>query len=365
MSYFKNTCKPKKKINLAIIGAGWFGCHIATEILKKFLNINLIIFEEQKDIFLGASGYNQNRLHLGFHYPRSKITRDQSKRGFDQFLKKYPKFSKKINNNFYAVDNSKKTKVNFLEFCKIVRKSDLNFKILNKNNYSYANIAGLIKCDERLILVDRAKNFFKKKLKKNLLLNKKVTSIKKERNQYVINDFDLKFDFVINCSWQKLNLKKNWNLIYELCICLLYQKKNQLKKNDECITIMDGPFYTLYKWKSNLHNLYSVKYSRFKKFKNYNQALLAHKKIQLREINNTKKKIEISFQKYYPNFLNNYKFVRTIKSIRTIKKNNKSDDRHCEISFNHRQIDVLSGKIDHICLAEKKITSWLKKKIKY
>ena len=59
----------KKKI--AIIGAGWFGCHIALEILKlnKF---KIQIFERNKDIFNGASSNNQNRLHLGFHYPRSK-----------------------------------------------------------------------------------------------------------------------------------------------------------------------------------------------------------------------------------------------------------------------------------------------------
>ena len=46
---------------------------------------------KKKDIFNGASGYNQNRLHLGFHYPRSKKTRIQSKVGFYKFIKKVSK----------------------------------------------------------------------------------------------------------------------------------------------------------------------------------------------------------------------------------------------------------------------------------
>ena len=69
----------KKKI--AIIGAGWFGCHIAHQIKKKLNKFDIKLYEKEKDIFLGASSNNQNRLHLGFHYPRSKQTRLQSKNG--------------------------------------------------------------------------------------------------------------------------------------------------------------------------------------------------------------------------------------------------------------------------------------------
>jgi L-2-hydroxyglutarate oxidase LhgO len=65
--YFKSYKK------IAVIGAGWFGCHIAYQLIKK--NYSVKIYEERNDIFCGASGNNQNRLHLGFHYPRSLITR--------------------------------------------------------------------------------------------------------------------------------------------------------------------------------------------------------------------------------------------------------------------------------------------------
>ena len=97
----------KNQIKIAIIGAGWFGCHIGTELKKK--NFQVTIFEKENDIFKNGSGNNTNRLHLGFHYPRSKITRKMSYNGYLKFIKNYPKFSKPLDNNIYAIakDNSK------------------------------------------------------------------------------------------------------------------------------------------------------------------------------------------------------------------------------------------------------------------
>ena len=48
--------------------------------------------------------------------------------------------------------------------------------------------------------------------------------------------------------------------------------------------------------------------------------------------------------------------------MRTIKINDKKDDdRSYDINFKDNQIEVLSGKIDHICLVSEKINRWLKK----
>ena len=51
--------------------------------------------------------------------------------------------------------------------------------------------------------------------------------------------------------------------------------------------------------------------------------------------------------------------------MRTIKINDKKDDdRSYDINFKDNQIEVLSGKIDHICLVSEKINRWLKKRLK-
>ena len=100
-------------MNIAIIGAGWFGCLIADELLKR--NYKVRIFERENEIFNNASGNNQNRLHLGFHYPRSKKTILQSKKGFEEFKKNLGRFCKEIPKNFYFISKDKNSMLNFKE----------------------------------------------------------------------------------------------------------------------------------------------------------------------------------------------------------------------------------------------------------
>jgi hypothetical protein len=73
---------------------------------------------------MGASGNNQNRLHLGFHYPRSYKTRIQSIKGFNEFVKKYPKFSNKIEKNLYFIANHNKNITDFDTYKSIMKSSD-------------------------------------------------------------------------------------------------------------------------------------------------------------------------------------------------------------------------------------------------
>lgn len=48
------------------------------------------LFERRGSILCGASYNNQNRLHLGYHYPRSPETIAQCARGFQRFASEFP-----------------------------------------------------------------------------------------------------------------------------------------------------------------------------------------------------------------------------------------------------------------------------------
>ena len=56
-------------MRIAIIGAGFFGTACAIRLSKKH---NVHLFEKKNTILCGASRANQQRFHLGYHYPRSK-----------------------------------------------------------------------------------------------------------------------------------------------------------------------------------------------------------------------------------------------------------------------------------------------------
>ena len=339
-------------MKIAIIGAGWFGCHIGHELLKEGFNVK--IFEREKELFCGASGNNQNRLHLGYHYPRSNLTRVQSKKGFNIFKKKYPSFSKKIKNNIYAISSSNESIVDFETYLKILKSSGLPFKILDPKRNKINNVEGIIKCKEEYLDIKKVKKFFEKKLKKNIIFKSDIKKIKKENGKILINNEY--FDFIINCTWQQLSTSNNWKLKYELCISTLYKS---LKNFDKAITIMDGPFYTLYPWGSKIFNLYSVKYSRYKnssKFKNIKSDIKNINKNHLKKI---KTIMENEFSYYYPEFKKKFKFVKFIKTFRTlIEKKNHS--RNYQYSYDDRVFNILSGKVDHIFLASADVKRCIK-----
>ena len=71
---------------IIIIGTGWYGLHIFLFIKKYYKNFKLIIVEENNEIFNNSSNFNQNRLHIGYHYPRSHRTREICKNNYKKFI---------------------------------------------------------------------------------------------------------------------------------------------------------------------------------------------------------------------------------------------------------------------------------------
>ena len=75
-------------MKIAIIGVGLYGAYIAYK-LGKFKNISVDLFEKRKKILDSTSKKNQYRLHIGYHYPRSKETILQTIEGYNYFRKEF------------------------------------------------------------------------------------------------------------------------------------------------------------------------------------------------------------------------------------------------------------------------------------
>ena len=332
-----------KKIKIAIIGAGWFGCHIGYKLKQK--NFNIKIFEKDKDIFNNASGNNTNRLHLGFHYPRCFKTREMSHTGYQKFIKEYPNLSKNLKENIYAIAKDKANKTTQYNFRNSMIKSKLKFKEYNISKTDLQNIIVAFNTSERQLDHNKAKSYFLKKLKKDIFLNHEIKNIPKIQKKFKINN-EL-FDYVINCTWQQSFKSKSFDLTYEHCTLSLFKSKNM---NHKSYTIMDGPYYTLLKWSKNLFSLYSVKHSRLLTSKNLQKVKKSYLNFKLKNQKKIQENLTKGFLKFYPEFKNNFKFVKNVHSIRTISKN-KKDARICIVKNNNNFINVMSGKIDHIFYA--------------
>ena len=337
-------------MKVAVIGAGWMGAHISNVLNIKGYDVK--IFESKKKIFLGMSGHNTNRLHMGYHYPRSLITRMQSIDGFKKFVKEYPNLYKKIPNNYIAIAK-KGSHVNFNNYKKIMISSGLKIKETKEMNNQLINIEGIIKSSEGLILHEKAAEFFLKKIKKILKLNKTPKKIVLKNSSIYLDN--IKYDWVIDCTalqWRKNNL---FNISFEPRITHVY--KSNLK--NFALMIMDGNFFNIFPLKNNLYTLGTPKYSKFKKFKNINKAKLFYKKIINKEVIKRKKLSEDIIANFYPNYKKIFKYVGYYKSITTLF-NSKKDSRPTLVKKEKKLITVLGGKIDTIFEAERKILEILK-----
>lgn len=336
-------------MNILVIGTGWYGCHIAN-ILKSY-NINVILVDKSNDFFNGSSSKNQNRLHLGYHYPRSKETIDECIEGYKLFMDKYKFLCNNVDDNMYFIseNNSLISFDKFIELFNCDKLYDNNsckpFKINNSGNLH-------IKVEEKYIDHNKAKEYFKSLLndKLHIINNLSIFNSISDIINYFKNN-NIIFDYIINCTYNHLNpidFDK-----YELFMSLKY---NIETKYIFAYTIMDGPFYSLYPYdlQNNEYTLTSVTHGILWEGTNKDNL---YNDIEINNIINNKREIiEKNIINYLPNFFEHAKYSGYNLSWKT-KPISNTDDRSIRILKQDNIINVYGGKITGIFALEKYILS--------
>jgi hypothetical protein len=310
-------------MKIAIIGGGWVGCHLANVLKEK----NEVVLFEQNQIFSGSSFFNQNRLHLGYHYSRSHSTRLLCKNTFDRFYNQYSFLVEDVKKNIYSVPLNDSL-IDFNTYLKIFE--DYNTHQLISID-CLENIEGSIIVNEKYINPVKAKEFFKEELKYTIEY-KKIT----ESN---LEDIKKQYDLVINASNNSF-LPITKNTFFEECIVLLYKKVKATEF--DAITFVDGKLMSIYPYNFD-ENLYSLTDVEFTPKGNI-------------PLDSIKKNMEIKISKYYKNFLNDFQFVSFEKSVK-YKIKNLSDTRVPLIERQGNVISCFTGKIQGIYLIEDYIDS--------
>ena len=144
--------------SVAVIGGGWYGCHIAHALSVK--GFKVVLYEKGASLFHGASGKNQFRLHAGFHYPRSSITRHQIKEGRREFLERLPEFVHALDTCLYAVSSAASV-IDFGTFKQIFQATGTQFTEINPQVHGLTNVEGCISTNEEMLLfVDTPKKYY-------------------------------------------------------------------------------------------------------------------------------------------------------------------------------------------------------------
>ena len=306
--------------SIKIIGAGIFGCVIGYELSRA--GHNVIIIEQDSDIMQRASKCNHNRLHLGYHYPRSVETAKQSLEGLVTFLTNYKDAIVTNFPNYYMVakENSHISSEQYINFCTQVN-INYNIEYPNNNIVNKNYIQTSLKTDEPIFDYD-----ILKLLVKNLIKNIPI----KFNTKFDGNTSDC--DYLINTTYAGINEVNEQLGIPKMSLKLQDVVVHYFKFNSKPfgVTIMDGPFCSVLPKGKNKNEflLYNVKHSLVK-----DNNL---------DIDNIYKQSEV----YFP-FLKNVKRLGYWRTTRALPINN-NDERLSEV-FTYpghpKVINVLSGKV--------------------
>jgi hypothetical protein len=346
---FGRPCRTVTSMSLsfAIIGGGWYGCHIALSF--RALGFNVTVFEQHHRLLHLASGNNQFRLHLGFHYPRHYLTRRQSRDGFSRFVERYPALSRPVGKNIYAVPRGESL-IDFLTYKLIMTSSGIEFVELTSTPPILANVEGCLAVPERVLLLDRARRFFSERLGPFFVPEHRVESVVNG------NDFDQvdgrRFDFVIDATWGHFG-KPPIDLYYEPTILLYYEAELEFP----AVTFVDGPLCAIYPTEDpKLYTLSSVPHTPLGRFDTAAAARNALDSINRDIVARKMLLMEEQISHFVPGFHDVFRFVAPQISIKT-KPAGNFDDRSCYVFKTGRVFSVMSGKIDTIFFAVDRILS--------
>jgi len=320
-------------MKIAIVGAGWVGCHLAYK-LKEFHNIT--IYEKNENLFTESSYFNQNRLHRGYHYARSYETRNLCNDTYSRFVQEYGFLTKIIPNNIYCVPKSNSL-IDYKTYLKIFE----GFNYTPVELKTLRNIEGAINTDERYIDCFEAHDFFNRELK----------SITKKVHVDDIRELAKEYDLVINCTNNHIKDPESDTAFYELTQTLVYSRIKPTPEFD-ALTLVDGPLFSIYPYEINF-TLTDVEYTPIKKF------------ITIKDLYNFKNsfdwKTERKFRKmikkvenYFPEFKTHFKNIGYFTSTKC-KVVSGSDSRYPIITKHDNIVNCFTGKIQGIFIIEEKI----------
>lgn len=326
---------------VAIIGGGWYGCHIASSLMS--LGVPVQLYEKEGALFTQASSRNQNRLHQGFHYPRCSVTRAQSRRGFYLFKKHYSSMLSGLKYNLYAVDSESST-IDFDTYKLIMSGSGLDFEDVSRvSPFLINNVSGVVDTAEEFINPDIAGSYFSEKLKGVVNFS---TPIKTADLPSLKRDFDL----VVDCTWLTSGFVVDEDIYFEPCIYFYYESS---LKEDVAITIMDGNFFSIYPYVGSVYTLTSVEHTPISVEKDFDSAqrVINQVKSDANYIASKRALFEAVALHYLPFFSTYFTFKGVEFAVKT-KFKSGSAGRYVKSYRDGNFLAIFSGKIDTIFDAE-------------
>lgn len=227
--------KPLRDKKVAVIGAGIFGISAALELSD--LGCDVTIFDKEPSICSGATLVNQNRMHRGYHYPRSIATAESSKFYETLFRNRYGKCLIDFDHYYCVAKDSLVTPEQYLKFC-----DDVGLEYSLERPDGIVNVELCVKAKESIFDINTLISLLVEELyiRKIKFLRQEVTSIK---SSWLVNN--MYFDAVVNATYANTNVILKLadlpvaDYQYEQCEIVVVSAPLPLNFG---VGVMDGPY---------------------------------------------------------------------------------------------------------------------------
>lgn len=322
-------------MKVRVLGGGWYGCHLALALLREGHEVEL--HEIADRLFSGASGGNPARLHLGPHYPRSKLTRALCQEHHAKFMKAYGSLTRAVPVNIYAIAEADSL-VDFGTYVQVLR-GELEFIVIERpDEFGLNSVEGAILTGERHIVIDDARKWFEAQL----------APVIRYRMPTPTDVPDLqRWDWTIDCTFcanDSAGIQR-----YEPCVTALMHGPT-----NRAVTIMDGPFPSLYPWNEaeGLNSLTSARYTPLARFSTHAEAAALLKSITADQVREQCSNMIGQLAAFWPESRDLYTFADAKLTIRAMPRSGADARLVDVITPRERVLRVRAGKIDAVLHAE-------------
>lgn len=319
-------------MQIAIIGAGWTGCHLAATLMKEH---EIVLIDKESQPFCGTSQINQNRLHLGYHYARNKATRDMCRNTFSRFMQDYGHLTDGMNNNFYAIPQNE----SLLDYGTIAQIFNDGWEYEEINAPFLLQTEAVIRTQERFISPLSAQRFFANLLR-NVFCQKQV-----EKSE--IKQLKQKYDMVLDCTNNTL-LYPSHDDYFEAVAMFLYTKKKPLPF--DALTYIDGPLFSFYPYEYGLVSFSHVEDSVIDAAREP-IACYPRSTTKLKE---ARERAELHARLYWPSMSEYLSYEETVVSMKS-KRANASAYRAPLFRQEGNLLSIFTGKIQGIYAIEERV----------
>ena len=259
-----------ERYDKVIFGAGIYGLYSALTCARHGQRI--LVLERDSNAFMRATYINQARVHMGYHYPRSKMTALKSAHYFQRFCEDYGFCIKRDFKQIYAT-SAALSWTNASAFQKFCDDSNIPCERINEKEYFRTGLCdGAFLTEEYTYDAMILRDFLGEELKQSgcvdILYNQKIERIDQDGEHWIITSSgqSYKTPFILNATYagineiQKMMGYETFNIKYELCEIILCEVDEKLK--DVGLTVMDGPFFSIMPFgKTGYHSLTSVTFT--------------------------------------------------------------------------------------------------------